>query len=59
MRTGPSCPIRPVFLDSADYWTDDALMSAVQPLSAEETYRMAAVLHRNEEKARTGRVAKG
>ena len=36
-------PIR-VFLDSADYWTDDALMSAVLPLSAEETHRMAACL---------------
>ncbi|QNI95272.1 hypothetical protein SynA15127_02205 [Synechococcus sp. A15-127] len=57
IRTGPSCPIRPVFLDSADDWTNDALMSAVLPMSAKETHRMAAALHRNEERARTGRVA--
>ena len=49
MGIRPSCPIRPGFLDSADYWTDDALLSAVLPLSAEETHRMAVALHRNEE----------
>ena len=56
MRTGPSCPIHSGFLDSADYWTDDALMSAVMPLSVDETHRMVVALHRNENRARIDRV---
>ena len=57
MRTAPSCPIHSGFLDSADYWTDDALMSAVMPLSADETNGMAAALYSNENRARIDRVA--
>ena len=40
MRTGPSCPLRLGTFDSPDYWTDSALMSAVRPLTAEESHRM-------------------
>ena len=57
MRTAPSCPIHSGFLDSADYWTDDALMSAVMPLSADEINGMAAALYSNENRARIDRVA--
>ena len=42
MQTGgPSCPLHLGTLDSPDYWTDDALMAAVRPLSATELHRMA------------------
>ena len=41
MNAGPSCPLRLGTLDSPDYWTDDALMAAVRPLSAAELHRMA------------------
>ena len=41
MITGPSCPLHLGLLDSPDYWTDDALLSAVRPLNAEETHHMA------------------
>lgn len=41
MITGPSCPLHLGTLDSPDYWTDHALMSAVRPLSAQELHRMA------------------
>ncbi|WP_413442301.1 hypothetical protein [Synechococcus sp. MIT S1220] len=41
MTTGPSCPLQLGTLDSPDYWTDDALMAAVRPLSAAELHRMA------------------
>ena len=40
MRSGPSCPLRLGTFDSPDYWTDTALMSAVRPLTAEESHRM-------------------
>ena len=42
----PSCkpvtvlPLHLGTLDSPDYWTDDALMAAVRPLSATELHRM-------------------
>ncbi|QNI73915.1 hypothetical protein SynNOUM97013_01858 [Synechococcus sp. NOUM97013] len=50
MQTGgPSCPLHLGTLDSPDYWTDDALMAAVRPLSATELHRMAlGMQHRKE-----------
>ena len=39
--TGPSCPLHLGLLDSPDYWTDDALISAVRPLNAEELHHLA------------------
>ena len=50
MQTGgPSCPLHLGTLDSPDYWTDDALMAAVRPLSATELHRMAlGMQHRQE-----------
>ena len=41
MISGPSCPLRLGVLESPDYWTDDALMSAVRPLNAEELHHLA------------------
>ena len=41
MISGPSCPLRLGVLDSPDYWTDDALMSAVRPLNPEELHNVA------------------
>ena len=41
MISGPSCPLHLGVLDSPDYWTDDALMSAVRPLNPEELYNLA------------------
>ena len=41
VAAGPSCPLRLGVLDSPDYWTDDALVSAVRPLSAQELHPMA------------------
>ena len=41
MISGPSCPLRLGVLDSLDYWTDDALMSAVRPLNPEELHHLA------------------
>ena len=41
MISGPSCPLHLGVLDSPDYWTDDALMSAVRPLNPEELHKVA------------------
>lgn len=41
MISGPSCPLHLGVLDSPDYWTDDALMSAVRPLNPEELHNVA------------------
>ena len=41
MISGPSCPLRLGVLDSPDYWTDDALMSAVRPLNPDELHHLA------------------
>ena len=43
MISGPSCPLRLGVLDSPDpdFWTDDALMSAVRPLNPEELHHLA------------------
>ena len=41
MIAGPSCPLHLGVLDSPDYWTDDALMSAVRPLNPEELHHLA------------------
>ena len=41
MIAGPSCPLRLGVLDSPDYWTNDALMSAVRPLNPEELHHLA------------------
>ena len=38
---GPSCPLHLGLLDSPDYWTDDALISAVRPLNAEGLHHLA------------------
>ena len=38
---GPSCPLHLGLLDSPDYWTDDALLSAVRTMNAEELHHMA------------------
>ena len=40
MISGPSCPLHLGVLDSPDYWTDDALMSAVRPLDPEELHNV-------------------
>ncbi|QNI47991.1 hypothetical protein [Synechococcus sp. A15-60] len=47
---GPSCPLHLGTLDSPDYWTDDALMAAVRPLSATELHRMALGLQQLKER---------
>ena len=41
MISGPSCPLHLGVLDSPDYWTYDALMSAVRPLNPEELHNVA------------------
>ena len=41
MISGPSCPLHLEVLDSPDYWTDDALLSALRPLNAEELHHVA------------------
>ena len=41
MISGPSCPLHLGLLDSPDYWTDDALLSAVRPLNPEELHHLA------------------
>ena len=51
MQTGgPSCPLHLGTLDSPDYWTDDALMAAVRPLSATELHRMALGMQQRQER---------
>ena len=39
--SGPSCPLHLGVLDSPDYWTDDALLSALRPLNADELHHLA------------------
>ena len=41
MISGPSCPLHLGVLDSPDYWTDDALISAVRPLNPEELHNVS------------------
>ena len=41
MIAGPSCPLHLGVLGSPDYWTDDALMSAVSPFNPEEFQHLA------------------
>ena len=41
MRHAPSCPLHLGLLDSPDYWTDNALVATVRPLSADEWHRLA------------------
>ena len=41
VAVGLSCPLHLGVLDSPDYWTDEALASAVRPLSADELHHMA------------------
>ncbi len=52
MTTGPSCPLHLGTLDSPDYWTDDALMAAVRPLSAAELHRMALGFRQKQKQTR-------
>ena len=41
IAVGPSCPLHLGVLDSLDYWTDEALVAAVRPLSAYELHQLA------------------
>ena len=41
IAVAPSCPLNVGVLDSSDCWTDEALVSAVRPLSAHELHRLA------------------
>ena len=41
IAVGPSCPLHLGVLDSPDYWTDEALVSAIMPLSAHELHQLA------------------
>ena len=41
IAVGPSCPLQLGALDSPDYWTNEALVSAVRPLSAHELHQLA------------------
>ena len=41
IAVGPSCPLHLGVLDSSDCWTDEALVSAVRPLSAHELHQLA------------------
>ena len=50
MITGPSCPLHLGLLDSPDYWTDDALLSAVRPLNTEELHHMAVGSQRQKQR---------
>ena len=50
MITGPSCPLHLGLLDSPDYWTDDALLSAVRPLNADELHHMAIASQRQKQR---------
>ena len=36
-----SCPLHLGVLDSSGWWTDEALVSAVRPLSAHELHQLA------------------
>ena len=38
---GPSCPLHLGVLDSPDYWTDEALVSAVRTLSAHQLHQLS------------------
>ena len=37
----PSCPLHLGVLGSPDYWTDEALVSAVRPLSAHQLHQLS------------------
>ena len=41
IAVGPSCPLHLGVLDIPDYWTNEALVSAVRPLSAHELHQLA------------------
>ena len=41
IAVGPSCTFHLGVLDSPDYWIDEALVSAVMPLSAHELHQLA------------------
>ena len=41
IAVGPSCPLHLGVLDSSDCWTDEALVSAVRPLSAHKLHQLA------------------
>ncbi|WP_392349911.1 hypothetical protein [Parasynechococcus sp.] len=53
MTMGPSCPLRLGTLDSPDYWTDDALIAAVRPLSAAELHRLAVGSNQQQRRQRS------
>ena len=38
---GPSCQLHLGVLDSPDYWTDEALVSAVRTLSAHQLHQLS------------------
>jgi len=41
IAVAPSCPLNVGVLDSSGWWTDEALDSAVRPLSAHELHQLA------------------
>ena len=41
IAVGPSCPLQLGVLDSPDYWTNEAIVSSVMPLSAHELHQLA------------------
>ena len=40
IAVAPSCPLNVGVLDSSGWWTDEALVSAVRPLSAHELHQL-------------------
>ena len=52
IAVGPSCPLHLGVLDSSDYWTGEALVSAVRPLSAHELYHSLLALSEKASSAR-------
>jgi hypothetical protein len=53
MKAGPSCPIHLGTLDSPDYWTDNALVAAVQPASEVEWRHWATWSREQQARRRT------
>ena len=41
IAVAPSCPLNVGVLDSSGWWTDEALVSAVRPLSAHGLHQLA------------------
>ena len=52
IAVAPSCPLNVGVLDSSDCWTDEALVSAVRPLLANELYHSLLALSEKASSAR-------